>query len=309
MRLRLGTRGSRLALVQAEGVAAALRAHGAEVELVTIRTSGDHLAQAALADFGGKALFVKEIEDALFDGRVDVGVHSLKDMPAVLPAGLRLAAFPPREDPADVLVTRHGETLAELPAAAVVGTSSLRRSVLLRAIRPDLRVEPIRGNVDTRLRKLQDGFYDGLVMALAGLRRLGLALDRARPLPVDEFLPAVGQGILAVEARETDRHLLELLRRVDHTETRAQAEAERAFLQRLGASCHTPVAGLARLDGDGLTISGLVASLDGRTRLRASVSGPASSAERLGHKLADELLARGARAILEASEASRGGQA
>jgi hydroxymethylbilane synthase len=301
MRVRLGTRGSRLALVQAEEVATALRARGATVEVVTVRTSGDRLASVALADFGGKALFVKEIEEALLDGRVDVAVHSLKDMPARLPDELCLAAFPPREDPADVLVTRTGVGLDELPAGAVVGTSSLRRSVLLRAARPDIRAEPIRGNVDTRLQKLADGLYDGVVMALAGLRRLQLGLERARPLPLDTFLPAVGQGVLGVEARRRDGDLLALLRSVDDTETRVQAEAERAFLQRLGAGCHTPVAGLARLEGGALSVSGLVASLDARTLLTATVTGPVSSAERLGEKLADELLARGARAILEAS--------
>ncbi len=306
MRLRLGTRGSRLALAQSEHVAAGLRAFGADVELVTIRTSGDRLAQVALADFGGKALFVKEIEEGLLDGRIDVAVHSLKDMPAELPAGLCLAAFPPREDPADVLISRSGGGLADLPVGAVVGTSSLRRRVLLLARRPDLRIEPIRGNVDTRLRRLEEGLCDGLVMARAGLSRLGLPLDRAHPLAVSEFLPAVGQGVLGVEGRQADREALELLKGLDHTETRIQAEAERAFLRRLGAGCHTPLGGLARLEGGVLTISGLVASLDGGLVLSMSVSGPPSSAERLGQKLAEELLARGAGAILEASEGRSG---
>ncbi|HUG38625.1 MAG TPA: hydroxymethylbilane synthase [Candidatus Limnocylindrales bacterium] len=301
MKVRLGTRGSRLALVQADEVAAGLRAGGAEVEIVPIRTSGDRLDRVALADFGGKALFVKEVEEALLEGRVDVGVHSLKDMPAALPTGLCLAAFPPREDPTDVLVTRSGETLAALSSDAVVGTSSLRRRVLLLAARPDLRAEPIRGNVDTRLGKLAEGLYDGIILAAAGLRRLGLSLDRAWPLPVDIFPPAPGQGILGVEAREADGPLLELLRALDHTETRVEAEAERSFLRHLGAGCHTPVAGLARLAGDVLAVSGLVASVDGATVLQASVSGPAAAAARLGQKLADELLARGARAVLEAT--------
>lgn len=299
MRIRLGTRGSRLAVVQSEGVAAALRALGAEVELVTIRTSGDRLAQAALADFGGKALFVKEIEEALLAGRVDLGVHSLKDMPALLPSGLCLAAYPPREDPRDVLLTRDGATLGELRRGAVVGTSSLRRRVMLLARRPDLRIEPVRGNVDTRLRKLAAGDYDALVMARAGLRRLGLEPARSRPLPAGEFLPAVGQGILGLEAREADGALLELLAGLDHTDTRVQAEAERALLARLGAGCHTAVAGLARLEGAALTVEGWVASVDGRTVLSAAVSGPSASARLLGEKLADELLARGARAVLE----------
>jgi hydroxymethylbilane synthase len=300
VRVRLGTRGSRLALAQAESVAAGLRARGAEVEIVPIRTSGDRLAQAALADFGGKALFVKEIEEALVAGRVDVAVHSLKDMPAMLPGGLLLAAFPPREDPADVLVTREGGGLGSLFAGARVGTSSLRRRVLLQRLRPDLRDEPIRGNVDTRLQRLAEGRVDALVVARAGLARLGIEPPGAARLSEDEFLPAAGQGILGVEAREDDRALLELLAALDHTETRIQAEAERAFLLRLGAGCHTPVAGFARQDGSALGMSGLVASEDGRTVLTASVSGASASARALGVKLADELLAQGATALLDA---------
>ena len=299
MTLRLGTRGSRLALRQSEQAAEALRARGAAALVVPIKTSGDHLAHMALADFGGKALFVKEIEEALLDGRVDVGVHSLKDMPAILPPGLCLAAVLEREDPRDVLVARNGGSLDELPWGAVVGTSSLRRRVLLRARRPDLRVEPIRGNVDTRLRKLEEGSYDALVMARAGLNRLGLAPAHACPLPVDEFLPAPGQGILGLEARQTDHDVLDLLKDVDHAETRAQAEAERSFLLHLGAGCHTPVAGFARVEGDRLLLTGLVASVDGDLVLVASVGGAAESAEKLGQELAEELLARGARAILD----------
>lgn len=305
MKVRVGTRGSRLALAQAESVAGGLRARGAEVELVPIRTSGDQLAQVALADFGGKALFVKEIEEALLAGRVDVAVHSLKDMPAALPAGLCLAAFPPREDPTDVLVTREVGGLAALPAGARVGTSSLRRRVLLHRLRPDLRDEPIRGNVDTRLSRLAEGRYDALVMASAGLRRLGLAPVGAVALPPDEFLPAAGQGILGVEVREGAGPLLELLATLDHTETRIQAEAERAFLFRLGAGCHTPVAGFARQDGSALSVSGLVASENGDTVLTATVSGAPSAARALGEKLADELLARGAGALLTADAERR----
>jgi hydroxymethylbilane synthase len=299
--LRVGTRGSRLAVVQASWVADALRRLGAEVELVPIKTSGDRLAQVALADFGGKALFVKEIEEALLAHRVDVGVHSLKDMPAALPAGLVLAAFPPREDARDVLITRGGGGLDALPRGARVGTSSLRRRILLLARRPDLAIEPIRGNVETRLAKLDRGEYDALVMAGAGLKRLGVVPAHSWLLQTEEFLPAVGQGILGVEARQADREMLELLRRLDDTRTRMQAVAERSFLLALGAGCHTPVAGYARLEGDALTISGLVASLDGATVLQSSVSGPGAAAEALGRKLADELLARGAGPLLEAS--------
>jgi hydroxymethylbilane synthase len=301
MKLRLGTRGSRLALVQCEEVADALRATGADVEIVVIKTSGDRLAEIALADFGGKALFVKEIEEALLGGQVDVGVHSLKDMPAALPAGLTLGAYPPREDPGDVLLTRAPGGWDALPAGAAVGTSSLRRQALVLARRPDLRTKPIRGNVETRVDKLAAGVYDAIVLASAGLRRLGVDPPHVTPLDVGEFVPAVGQGILAVEAREADREVLELLRRLDDTRSRSEALAERAFLSRLGADCHTPVAGHAQSDGSALTLTGVVASLDGTTMLRAGATGPSREAERLGVALADELLAKGAKALLDAS--------
>ena len=301
MNVRLGTRGSRLALVQCEQVAAALRAHGAGVEVVVIRTSGDRLAQVALADFGGKALFVKEIEEALLAGQVDVGVHSLKDMPAALPAGLILAAFPTREDPADVLLTRGPDGWDGLSRGARVGTSSLRRRALVLARRPDLRPEPIRGNVETRIEKLGAGACDATILAAAGLRRLGLAPPHLTALPVDEFVPAVGQGILAVEAREADREVLELLGRLDDTRSRSEAVAERAFLERLGADCHTPVAGHARHEGSALTMTGIVASLDGMTVLRWQATGRPPEAEQLGASVARELLAKGAKALLDAS--------
>ena len=301
MKLRLGTRGSRLALVQCEAVAGALRASGTDVEIVVIKTAGDRLAQVALAAVGGKALFVKEIEEALLGGQVDVGVHSLKDMPAALPAGLILGAFPAREDPRDVLLTRAGGGWDALPGGARVGTSSPRRSALVRARRPDLRTEPIRGNVETRVDKLASGAYEAIVLAAAGLRRLGIRPPHVTPLDVEEFVPAVGQGILAVEAREADREVLELLRRLDDTRSRSEALAERAFLSRLGADCHTPVAGHARIDGSVLTLTGVVASLDGTTMLRAGATGPSREAERLGVALADELLAKGAKALLDAS--------
>jgi hydroxymethylbilane synthase len=301
MNVRLGTRGSRLALVQCEQVAAALRAHGARVEVVVIRTSGDRLAQVALADFGGKALFVKEIEEALLAGQVDVGVHSLKDMPAALPAGLVLAAFPAREDPADVLLTRGPGGWDGLPRGARVGTSSLRRQALVLARRPDLRPEPIRGNVETRIEKLGAGACDATILAAAGLRRLGLAPPHLTALPVEDFVPAVGQGILAVEAREADREVLELLRRLDDTRSRSEAVAERAFLERLGADCHTPVAGHARHEGSALTLTGVVASLDGMTVVRSQATGEPRKAEQLGASVAGELLAKGAKALLDAS--------
>lgn len=300
MILRLGTRGSRLAVVQAQAVAAALEAVGASIELVPIKTAGDRLAQVALADFGGKAVFVKELEESLLAGRIDIAVHSLKDVPSELPEGLVLGAFGAREDARDALITRDGGALEDLPPGTVVGTSSLRRRVLVLGRRPDLDVLPIRGNVDTRLAKLAEGQYDALIVAQAGLNRLGVTPKHATALAVDEFVPAVGQGILAVEARASDGAALELLKRVDDTRTRMEALAERSFIDRLGAGCHTPVAGHASSDGARLTLTGLVASLDARTVLRGSASGAAAEAPALGQALADELLARGAGPLLRA---------
>ena len=298
--IRVGTRGSPLALRQAELVKERLEAltSTGRVEVVPIRTSGDRLAQVALADFGGKGLFVKEIEEALLKGRVDLGVHSLKDLPVTLPPGLCLAAFPPREDPRDALLSLTGGRIADLPAGAVVGTSSLRRRALLLHLRPDLRVEPIRGNLDTRLRKLQEGRYDAVVLAAAGIRRLGLVAGQVQVLPPEEFIPAAGQGILAVQARMGDRPLLELLTGLDHAETRWQAQAERAFLQHLGAGCHTPVAAHARVQDGELSLVGLVASVDGRRVIRAELAGAPEAGERLGQKLAEDLKARGAVELL-----------
>lgn len=292
--IRVGTRGSTLALAQARAVGALA---GAPVEFVTIRTEGDRLAEARLALVGGKGLFVREIEDALLRGHIDVAVHSLKDLPAEAPAGLTLAAFPPREDPRDVLVGRRPVTVPALAAGARVGTSSPRRRALLLAQRPDLQVEPIRGNVDTRLLKLGAGDWDAIVLAAAGLRRLGLAPAHGEALDPEVFVPAVGQGIIAVQARSDDARTLAALAPVNHAATRACALAERAYLARLGASCSTPMAAHARLDGGTVRMSAVVASEDGRQVLRASGTAPAAGAEALGRELADALLARGAAGI------------
>jgi hydroxymethylbilane synthase len=294
--MRLGTRGSTLALAQAQSVAAAL-AGAAEVEMVPIRTEGDRLAEARLAGVGGKGLFVREIEEALLRGEIDAAVHSLKDLPAEGPAGLVLAAFPRREDARDALVTRSPATVQTLPAGARVGTSSPRRRALLLQARPDLAVEPIRGNVDTRLRKLEGGRWVAIVLALAGLRRLGLAPGHIQPLDPELFVPAVGQGILAVQARADDRRTLATLAAVDDAATRTCALAERAYLSRLGASCNTPVAGHARLEAGTLRLTAMVASEDGREILRAGGAAAAAEAEHLGREVADTLLARGAAAM------------
>ena len=290
--IRMGTRASVLALAQARSVVAALS--DAAVEIVPMRTEGDRLADARLAVVGGKGLFVREIEEALLRGDVDVAVHSLKDLPADQPPGLTLAAFPAREDPRDVLVGRRPVTVQTLPRGARIGTSSPRRRALLLSLRPDLVVEPIRGNVDTRLRKLAAGDYDAVVLAAAGLRRLALAPEHCVSLDPDVFVPAVGQGVIAVQARTDDRATLARLVPVDDGATRAGALAERAYLARLGASCNTPMAAHARLDGGTLRMWAVVASEDGRRVLRANAAAPASDAVRLGRDLADTLLDRGA---------------
>jgi hydroxymethylbilane synthase len=304
--IRVATRGSALALAQARSVADRLAASGARVEVVPMRTEGDRLAEARLAAVGGKGLFVREIEEALLRGDVDVAVHSLKDLPAELPAGLCLAAFPERADARDVLVTRRPMRFAELPRGAVLGTASPRRRALALALRPDLVVEPIRGNVDTRLRKLDGGDWDAIVLAAAGLSRLGVAPRHAEPLAADLFVPAVGQGVLAVEGRADDAATLRALRTLDHEPTRLCALAERAFLRRLGASCVTPMAAHARLRGDRLAIDGVVASEDGRTVLRESATGAADGPATLGARLADALLARGAAGVVALRPAAVG---
>jgi hydroxymethylbilane synthase len=290
--IRVGTRSSVLALAQARSIVAGLAS--ADAEIVPMRTEGDRLAEARLAMVGGKGLFVREIEEALLRGEIDVAVHSLKDLPAELPPGLTLAAFPAREDARDVLVARRPATLETLAPGARIGTSSPRRRALLLALRPDLTVEPIRGNVDTRLRKLAAGGWDAIVLAAAGLRRLALAPEHATPLDADVVVPAVGQGIIAVETRADDGDTRARLAPVDDPATRACALAERAYLARLGASCHTPMAAHARLEGDTLRMNAVVASEDGRRVLRASGAGPAREAGRLGGELADTLLAQGA---------------
>lgn len=302
--LVIGTRGSALAIAQSEWVAAALRraAPGQAVRLVRIRTTGDRLAEGPLAAAGGKGLFVKEIEEALLDGRIDLAVHSLKDVPAELPPGLTLGAFPEREDPRDVLVSNSGATLDRLPEGAVLGTGSLRRQAQVRGLRPDLKVLPIRGNVDTRLRKLEAGQVDAVILAAAGLKRLGLAGRVTEFLPADRMVPAIGQGALAIELpqRDLSSDVGAAVRALDHAATRAAVTAERAFLRRLGGDCHTPVAAHARFDGGRLALTGIVASPDGAQIVRGQVHGAPAEGEALGAALAEDLLARGARAILDA---------
>jgi hydroxymethylbilane synthase len=293
--LVIGSRGSQLALWQANWVRGELEAMGHSCRIAIIKTTGDRITGVPLAKVGTKGLFTKEIEEALLAGRIDLAVHSLKDLPTALPAGLCLAAIPPREDARDALV---GRRLADLAAGARVGTSSLRRVAQLRAARPDLVIESVRGNLDTRLRKLGEGQYDALVVAAAGLRRLGWQDRIAEILPEELMCPAVGQGALAVEAREGSE-ATEVCARLDDARTRAAVEAERAVLESLGGGCQVPIGAYGRLSDGQLHLLGVVASPDGRRVVRRETSGPASDAVRLGHELGGELLAGGGREILE----------
>jgi hydroxymethylbilane synthase len=298
--IRIGTRGSALALWQATWVKTRLENlwPGLTVELVPIKTSGDKIQNISLAQLGGKGLFVKEIEEALLAGTVDVAVHSMKDLPGELPNGLILSAIPEREDPRDVLITRYGETLMELPAGTRVGTSSLRRQAQLLALRPDLRVETLRGNVDTRLRRQQEGSVDAVVLAAAGLKRLGIAPKYSQILDEQTFLPAIGQGALGIESRADDK-VVALVRPLHHEETAIAVSAERAFLRRMGGSCRTPLAAKGTVMSGTVHLDALIASPDGTRLLRSALSGAIGAAEHVGTALAETLLAQGGQKILE----------
>jgi hydroxymethylbilane synthase len=298
--VRIATRGSQLALWQAHHVRDRLRALEPDlaVELLVLKTRGDKILDRALSEVGGKGLFVKEIEEALLDGRADVAVHSMKDLPAELASGLELAAVPEREDPRDALVVRPGlsaKSVSDLPVGARVGTSSLRRVCQLRALRPDLELVPLRGNVDTRLGKLDARELDAAVLACAGLKRLGHAGRIACALPLTESLPAIGQGALAIECRADDEHIRRCLQPLDHPATATPVAAERAFLSRLSGSCQTPMAAHARLDGTALHLEGLVADPRGTLVLKESGRGPAADPAALGRSVAERLLVRGGR--------------
>lgn len=295
--LRIGTRGSPLALAQAEDVRARLAvAHGLDpvaIEICVIRTSGDVIQDRPLAEVGGKGLFTKEIEQALFERKVDLAVHSAKDMETVLPAGLVAPAFLRREDVRDAFISRKAATLADLPAGAVVGTASLRRQAIVRRLRGDLRVISLRGNVQTRLRKLDAGEVDATLLALAGLKRLGLTAVATSIFSVDEFLPAVGQGAIAIETRADDARTRELVAPINDADTMTAITAERAFLAALDGSCRTPIAGHARIAVDGiLTLRGLIVTPDGGVAYETSRSGPANEAAALGTDAGAELKRR-----------------
>jgi len=296
----VGTRDSALALAQTELVVAGLRAlhPGLPIQIRPLRTGGDHDQQSPLARLGGQGIFVKEIENALLAGEIDLAVHSLKDMPTVQPDGLAIGAVLPREDARDALVSRLGLTLAELPPGARVGTGSLRRQAQLRALRPDLEVLGLRGNVDTRLRKAASGEYDAIVLALAGLIRLGREAEATAVIPLDVLLPAVGQGAIGVEVRSDDAEALALARALDDPAARAATAAERSLLHELGGGCHVPVAAHATVDGDELFLRGLVADARGTRVVRGSRSGRPAMAEQVGRDLACQFLRQGCGELL-----------
>jgi len=298
--LRIGTRGSALALWQARHVAALLAAlpDPPATEIVEIRTEGDRVLDVPLSQVEGKAFFTKEIEEALADGRVDLAVHSLKDLPTELPEGLALGAVLAREDPRDVVLARDGRGFADLSAGARVGTSSLRRRALLARWRRDVELVELRGNVPTRVQRLDEGRFDAIVLAAAGIKRLGLAGRISEYLPLDRVLPAVSQGAVAVEVRTGDDAVLAHVRRLDDAATRAATAAERALLRRLEGGCQVPVGALATLAGETLTLRAVICALDGSQAVDGERSGPVAHAATIGRDLAGELFAFGGEAIL-----------
>lgn len=301
MILRIGTRGSKLALAQSEWVKREVQTRHPEVqvELVKIKTKGDKILDSPLSKIGGKGLFVKEIEDALLKKTVDLAVHSMKDVPAELQEGLKISVYPKREDPRDAFVSRHFRTVNDLPQGASVGTSSLRRSAQLLHMRQDLHIVPLRGNVDTRLRKLDSGDLQAIVLATAGLKRLGLSDRITTPLSPETVLPAIGQGVLGLELRADDEKTRNLISFLNDLETELAARAERAFLKELEGGCQVPIAGYARVETDLMVMDGMVAELDGSKILRQEIRGAKERPEELGITLARRLLSAGADRILE----------
>jgi hydroxymethylbilane synthase len=292
--LTIGSRGSQLALWQARYVGSRLDALGVSTRLQIITTTGDHLQTASLVQAGGKGLFTKEIEEALLVGTIDLAVHSLKDLPTQMPAGLAIAAIPEREDPRDAIL---GSRLADLPHGARVGTSSLRRAAQLRALRPDLNLEPIRGNVDTRIRKLREGQFDAILLALAGLRRLGLEREAVEIFSPLEICPAPGQGALAIQTREKNP-AFDICSELNHQPSSQGVRCERAVLAALGGGCQLPVGAFAEIRGESLEAMAVVISPDGSRLVKGSRTGSRSRPEELGGALAEDLLSRGARRIL-----------
>ena len=299
-KLRIGSRGSQLALWQANHISTLLRARGHEVEIEIIHTTGDKITDVALAMVGTKGMFTKEIEEALADGRVDLAVHSLKDLPTELPPGFEIAAITKREDARDAFCSRLYSNVENLPRGARVGTSSLRRQAQLKAIRPDLDMHPLRGNVDTRLRKLEQGEYDAIILASAGLNRLGKTELIKQMIPAQIMCPAAGQGALAIEIREADSATRQHVEFLNDAAARAATTCERALLNRLGGGCQVPIGAFAEMRNGKLHLEAIVADPDGSKVLRESRDGDCNHPEQLGNDVGETLLARGGEEILEA---------
>lgn len=300
MQIRIATRKSELALWQADFVATRLGElpRVTEVTLVPLTTRGDEILDKTLQKIGGKGLFIKELEVAMQAGQADIAVHSMKDVPAEMPRGFCIGAVLERANPADALISAHGKKLAELPAGACVGSSSLRRQAQLLALRPELRVSPLRGNVSTRLRKLDSGDFQAIILACAGLERLGLDARISERFSPGVMLPAAGQGVIGIECAESRDEIREVLDEIDHVETRMTTRAERAVARTLGANCQSPVASFATIKGDTLTIDALVASVDGSRVIRERSTGPTGDAEAIGREVATRMLERGAGELL-----------
>ena len=300
-KIRIGTRGSQLALWQANWVKGKLSEWnpGMEIEIHKIKTTGDKILDVPLAKVGGKGLFVKEIEEALFDKKIDIAVHSMKDVPTDLPEGLCISAITEREDPRDALISKDGLKLKELKKGAKIGTSSLRRQVQLLNFRNDFEINQLRGNLNTRMKKLSAGDFDAIMLAAAGVKRMGWEDKITEYLPYDIFLPAIGQGALGIEIRESDKDIEKIIERFNHRETSLCVRAERAFLKRLAGGCQVPIAAFGTINGDSIRLEGLVGSIDGKILYRDSEEDKENNVEELGVRLAEKLLNMGADKILK----------
>ena len=300
-KIRVGTRGSNLALVQANWVADRLKSlyPDMSVEIVSIRTRGDRMQNISLVEIGGKGIFVKEIEEALLRGDIDIAVHSMKDVPVDLPDGLIIGAIPEREDPRDVLISREGTKMEELSKGARLGTGSLRRGMQIKSLMPDIEIVPVRGNIGTRIKKIVTENLDGIIVAAAGMKRMGRGREISQYIPIEVMMPSAGQGVLGIEMRESDRETKALIAPLNHLDTVVEISAERAFLRRLGGGCQVPIAGIARKSGNNLVIKGLVGSIDGRVMIMDEVRGDSSNWEDMGNTLAENILSMGGRAVLD----------
>jgi len=299
--LKIGTRGSRLALRQAYLIAERIKSkHPAvEIEIITIKTKGDKLQDIALVKIGGKGVFVKEIEEALIRGDIHIAVHSMKDVPVDLPDELEIGAIPEREDPRDVLISKDGKKIEELANGARIGTGSLRRTIQLKSLLPDIEVVPIRGNLDTRIKKIATEDLDGILVAAAGMKRMGLAKEVSQYIPIEWMIPSAGQGVLGIELRKDNEEIKNLVSFLNHSDTIIKFSAERSFLKHLGGGCQVPIAAHATKQGNRLILRGLVGNIDGSVVISDEVRGPCENAKEMGRTMADNILEHGGREILE----------